>query len=143
MSAYFVGGPQKLSPLCKCDVPSRRLMSKTPSNPDRWFFTCSKNTCKMFVWESDVGTVLTVQGPRCRCGQPSVQRYDETASLVWVCYCFVLHLILVISLSPLNLRFGPITLYKKDQYIPKHQTWKKCLKFYIFPQNYWFIHWFI
>jgi len=83
----------EVSPLCKCDAPSVLKTSDSESNPNRMYYTCAKkkddeevndHACNFFIWKNEVTTILTIQGPNCLCGQPTIQR-PRDGSLVWVC----------------------------------------------------------
>lgn len=46
-------------PICQCNAPCTRLMSRSERNPNRWFYKCAKfkddpTQCRFFVWEDEL-----------------------------------------------------------------------------------------
>ncbi|OSD06813.1 hypothetical protein PYCCODRAFT_1474235 [Trametes coccinea BRFM310] len=62
--------------VCYHRLPAKRMTSRTPTNPNRDFFSCSKNRddpdkCKFFVWADDPKLCSALQSKRGLLQQPS------------------------------------------------------------------------
>ena len=79
-------------PLCDCPDPEpcAEFVSNSLANPGRKFYCCATKQCKKWVWGDQVSTTLTLPGPKCRCGIPSLQKKSGAHAknphrLFWTC----------------------------------------------------------